>query len=122
MADALGYAHEQGVVHRDIKPENILFSGGKAVVADFGIAHALSAAGVERLTAAGLAVGTPSYMSPEQAAGGTVDGRSDEYLSRSGRGAGSWGRSAIRCFQLSAHRSLLTSRRPQLLAPGPQPM
>ena len=79
VADALGYAHEQHVVHRDIKPENILFAGGKAVVADFGIAHALSAAGGERFTAAGLALGTPSYMSPEQAAGQDVDGRSDEY-------------------------------------------
>ena len=79
VAAALAYAHEQGVVHRDIKPENILFSGGKAVVADFGIAQALSVAGGDRVTQTGLAIGTPSYMSPEQAAGEAVDGRSDEY-------------------------------------------
>ncbi len=79
VAAALAYAHEQGVIHRDIKPENILFSGGKAVVADFGIAQALSAAAGDRLTETGLAIGTPSYMSPEQAAGEPVDGRSDEY-------------------------------------------
>jgi tetratricopeptide (TPR) repeat protein len=79
VAAALAYAHNEGVVHRDIKPENILFSGGKAVVADFGIAQALSAAGGDRMTQSGLAIGTPSYMSPEQAAGEAVDGRSDEY-------------------------------------------
>ncbi|MEE8361745.1 MAG: serine/threonine-protein kinase, partial [Gemmatimonadales bacterium] len=79
VAAALASAHEQGVIHRDIKPENILFSGGKAVVADFGIAQALSAAGGDRMTQTGLAIGTPTYMSPEQAAGEAVDGRSDEY-------------------------------------------
>ena len=80
VADALAYAHGKGVVHRDIKPENILLAGGEAVVADFGIARALSAAGAERLTETGLALGTPHYMSPEQASGDPrVDGRADIY-------------------------------------------
>ena len=80
MADALSYAHGHGVIHRDIKPENILLESGHAVVADFGIARAVSTAGADRLTETGLAVGTPAYMSPEQAAGDRdVDGRSDLY-------------------------------------------
>jgi serine/threonine-protein kinase len=80
VADALGYAHSRGLVHRDIKPENILFEAGHAVVADFGIARAVSAAGGAHLTETGLAIGTPAYMSPEQAAGSQdVDGRSDLY-------------------------------------------
>ena len=80
VADALGYAHSRGVVHRDIKPENILLENGHAVVADFGIARALTAAGGDHLTQTGTAIGTPRYMSPEQADGAReVDGRSDLY-------------------------------------------
>jgi serine/threonine-protein kinase len=80
VADALQYAHSKGIVHRDIKPENILIQEGHALVADFGIARAVSQAGGEKLTESGMAVGTPHYMSPEQALGGDhVDGRSDEY-------------------------------------------
>ncbi|MGW8267386.1 MAG: protein kinase domain-containing protein, partial [Longimicrobiales bacterium] len=80
VADALSYAHNHDVIHRDIKPANILLAGGHARVADFGIAHAVTAAGGDRLTATGIAVGTPAYMSPEQAAGGgDLDGRSDLY-------------------------------------------
>src|SRR5436309_10866086 len=80
VAEALGYAHSRGIVHRDIKPENIMFSAGRAVVADFGIARALTAATLEPLTATGVIVGTPTYMSPEQATSlGHLDGRSDIY-------------------------------------------
>jgi eukaryotic-like serine/threonine-protein kinase len=80
VADALSYAHGHGVIHRDIKPENILLESSHALVADFGIARAVSAAGADRLTDTGLALGTPAYMSPEQAAGDRdVDGRSDLY-------------------------------------------
>ncbi len=80
VADALSYAHSRDVVHRDIKPENILLESGHAIVADFGIARAITAAGGEQLTETGLAVGTPSYMSPEQASGEhRLDGRSDVY-------------------------------------------
>ena len=83
IADALQYAHSRGVVHRDIKPENILIENGHAVVADFGIASAVStadsAAGREKLTMIGMALGTPQYMSPEQASGDAVDARSDLY-------------------------------------------
>lgn len=80
VADALAYAHSVGIVHRDIKPENILLSAGHALVADFGVARALSVAGGTRLTETGIAVGTPLYMSPEQASGEVeLDGRSDIY-------------------------------------------
>ena len=80
IASALDYAHRHGVIHRDIKPENILFQDGQAVVADFGIALALTAAAGSRLTETGLSLGTPQYMSPEQATGDRlIDSRSDIY-------------------------------------------
>ncbi len=80
VADALAYAHGCGIVHRDIKPENILLSAGHPLVADFGIARAVEAATDDRLTLTGLAVGTPTYMSPEQASGEhDVDARTDIY-------------------------------------------
>src|ERR1043166_7052783 len=81
VADALAYAHAQGFIHRDIKPENIMLSNGHALVADFGIARAVTAAGgADKLTGTGMAIGTVDYMSPEQATGsGQVDARSDLY-------------------------------------------
>jgi len=79
VADALSYAHAQNIVHRDIKPENILLEAGHAVVSDFGIARAISAANEARMTGTGIVVGTVEYMSPEQAGGEEVDGRSDVY-------------------------------------------
>src|SRR6266705_2245863 len=80
VASALAYAHDHDVLHRDIKPENILLSGGQAVVADFGIARAIHAAGGKKVTTKGTVLGTPFYMSPEQAAGSQdLDGRSDIY-------------------------------------------
>ncbi|HSQ28846.1 MAG TPA: protein kinase [Gemmatimonadaceae bacterium] len=103
VAKALAYAHAQGVVHRDIKPENVLLSGGTAMVTDFGIAKALSASRTQgdsdeplgitstELTAAGSSLGTPAYMSPEQAVGSRVDFRADLYA---------WG---IMAYELLAH-------------------
>lgn len=80
VASALDYAHRQGVIHRDIKPENILLHEGEAMVVDFGIALAVQEAGGMRLTESGLSLGTPQYMSPEQATGDRdLDARSDEY-------------------------------------------
>jgi TolB-like protein len=80
IAEALAYAHSKNVIHRDIKPENILLADGRALVADFGIARAVSVAGGERLTRTGMAVGTPTYMSPEQAMGSKdVTPESDVY-------------------------------------------
>src|SRR6476619_1451554 len=80
IASALDYAHRQKIVHRDIKPENVMLYEGEAMVMDFGIAKALSAAGSETLTQTGMMIGTPAYVSPEQAAGDLdIDGRSDQY-------------------------------------------
>lgn len=80
IADALGHAHAHGVVHRDVKPDNILLESGHAVISDFGIAHVARASAHGPLTNVGTSLGTPAYMSPEQAAGDpNVDGRSDQY-------------------------------------------
>jgi serine/threonine-protein kinase len=79
VAAALDAAHREGIVHRDIKPENILLSAGEPIVADFGIARAVSVPNEAKVTRAGMAVGTPAYMSPEQAAAQEVDQRADVY-------------------------------------------
>ena len=79
VADALAYAHERGFVHRDVKPSNIMLTHGHAILSDFGIARAMDAAAGDALTETGLSVGTVTYMSPEQALGEAVDGRTDIY-------------------------------------------
>ncbi len=79
IADALEHAHNQGFVHRDVKPGNILLSHGRALLSDFGIARGIESAGAPRLTETGVSLGTVTYMSPEQAAGGPVNARSDIY-------------------------------------------
>ena len=79
IAEALDYAHSQNVLHRDIKPANILLQGNRVVVCDFGVARAVEVATAETLSSSGLVLGTPAYMSPEQAVGGELDERTDVY-------------------------------------------
>ena len=79
MATAIDYAHGEDVLHRDITPANVLLEGGRALIADFGIARAIETAGSESFSSSGLVLGTPAYMSPEQATGGEVGRHSDIY-------------------------------------------
>jgi len=121
VASALDYAHRHGVIHRDIKPENILLHDGQALVADFGIAIAVSTAGGSRMTETGMSLGTPHYMSPEQAMGErTITGRSDVYalgcvlyemLSGDPPFTGSTAQAIVARVMTEAPRSLLTQRR-----------
>jgi serine/threonine-protein kinase len=121
VASALDYAHRHGVIHRDIKPENILLHDGQALVADFGIAIAVSTAGGNRMTETGMSLGTPHYMSPEQAMGErTITARSDVYalgcvlyemLSGDPPFTGSTAQAIVARVMTEAPRSLLTQRR-----------
>jgi serine/threonine-protein kinase len=79
LAEGVAHAHARGIIHRDIKPENVLFEDGRALLGDFGVAKALDIAGGKKLTETGFIVGTPTYMSPEQALNEAVDGRTDIY-------------------------------------------
>ena len=105
VADALDFAHAHDVIHRDIKPENVLLSRRHALITDFGIARAITLGGGERLTETGMAVGTPAYMSPEQARGEAVlDGRTDIY--------------SLACltYEMLAGEAPLAGRSPQILS------
>ena len=123
VASALDYAHRHGVIHRDIKPENILLHDGSALVADFGIALAVSSAGGgRRMTETGMSLGTPHYMSPEQAMGErAITGRSDVYA----LGAVTYemlvGRAAVHRAHRPGHRGQGDDRRPRRpLGPAPE--
>ncbi len=126
VADALSYAHSQGVVHRDIKPDNVLLSGRHALVTDFGVAKAVSeATGRQDLTTAGIALGTPAYMAPEQAAGDPhIDHRVDIYalgalgyelLTGSPPFTGQWPQEVL-AAHVTQPPEPITSRRPQISA------
>ena len=116
VADALDYAHRHGVIHRDIKPENILLHDGRAMVADFGIALAVSTAGGGRMTETGLSLGTPHYMSPEQATGEReITARSGHLLARLRAlrdAAGRAAHSRARRHSRSSRRSMTEEPRP----------